>query len=61
VIGNGFTPSRKTKKFFGEVFYTALLGGNSVQSAYRKVQMEMIKNPDYAPQFVWAPFFLWGK
>jgi hypothetical protein len=61
VIVNAVTPLRKTKKFFGEAFYTALLGGSSSQGAFRKVQLEMIKNPEYASPSFWAPFFLWGR
>lgn len=56
-----YTPARKTRKYFGEVFYTALLAGASGQQALRQVQLEMIKNKEYAAPYIWAPFFLWGK
>jgi len=61
VIMNSYVPSRKTKKYFGEVFYTALLGGATCQQAFRKVQQEMMKNPEFSATYIWAPFFLWGK
>ncbi len=61
VIMNCYTPSRKTKKYFGEIFYTTLLAGSTCTSAYHAVQLAMMKNPEYAAPYVWAPFFLWGK
>jgi CHAT domain-containing protein len=61
VIVSPYPPLRKTKKYFGEIFYTSLLGGNTSQQAFRQTQIAMIKNPDYASPHVWAPFFLWGK
>ena len=61
VVMDGYVPSRKTKKYFGEIFYTALLNGETDQGAFRKVQLEMIRNPEYAAACSWAPFFMWGK
>ena len=61
VIFTSTVPSRKAKKFFGEIFYTALLAGSDVRGAYRKAQLEMIRTADYAAPFTWAPFFLWGR
>jgi tetratricopeptide (TPR) repeat protein len=61
VIANESTPARKTKKFFGEIFYTALLAGATTQAAFRQAQLEMIKNPEYSSAYLWAPFALWGK
>ena len=61
VITQAYTPLRKTKKYFGEIFYTALLSGSSSQRAMKQVQVEMIRNPDYSAPHLWAPFFLWGK
>ncbi|MEW6510466.1 MAG: CHAT domain-containing protein [Bacteroidota bacterium] len=54
-------PSRKAKKFFGEVLYTSLLAGANSRTAFQKAQTEMIKSAEYAPPHVWAPFVLWGK
>ncbi|MBM2845355.1 MAG: hypothetical protein HW407_667 [Bacteroidetes bacterium] len=56
-----YAPSRKARKYFGEIFYTALLTGAASQHAFRLTQLEMIKAKEYSPPHVWAPFFLWGK
>jgi CHAT domain-containing protein len=61
IVFTSHTPSRKTKKMFGEHFYTALLSGADTRAAYRKAQLEMIKTPEYAGPHVWAWFTLWGK
>jgi CHAT domain-containing protein/tetratricopeptide (TPR) repeat protein len=61
VVFTSTVPSRKAKKFFGEIMYTALLSGADVRSAYRKAQLEMIRTGDYASPFTWAPFFIWGR
>ena len=61
VVFTSTVPSRKAKKVCGEIFYTALLSGADVRSAYRKAQLEMIRTADYASPFTWAPFFIWGR
>jgi CHAT domain-containing protein len=61
VVFTSMVPSRKAKKFFGEIFYTTLLSGADVRAAYRKAQLEMIRTADYASPFTWAPFFLWRR
>ena len=61
VVFTSTVPSRIAKKFFGEIFYTTLLTGADVRSAYRKAQLEMIRTGEYAAPFRWAPFFLWGR
>ncbi|MCZ6775500.1 MAG: CHAT domain-containing protein, partial [Ignavibacteria bacterium] len=61
VILNAYPPLRKTKKFFGEIFYTSLLAGRTPQAAFRQSQLDMINNPEYSSPHHWAPFFLWGK
>ncbi|MBP1647127.1 MAG: tetratricopeptide [Bacteroidetes bacterium] len=61
VIMDGYPPMRKTKKYFGEVFYTALLSGMPASDAFHRAQIEMIKNPDYRSIHTWGAFFLWGK
>jgi tetratricopeptide (TPR) repeat protein len=60
-IVSGYVPSRKAKKYFGELFYTSLLAGNSSTTAFRQVQAGMIKNPEYSSPYLWGVFFLWGK
>jgi CHAT domain-containing protein len=54
-------PTRKAKKIFGELFYTALLAGMHTRAAFHKAQLDMMAMPEYAAPYVWAPFFLWGK
>jgi tetratricopeptide (TPR) repeat protein len=61
VVCNTYTPSRKLKKYFGEVFYTALLSGATPQQAFRKAQQDMMRNPEFSSPLVWSPFFLWGR
>ena len=61
IITNTYPPARKTKKFFGEIFYTALLGGATPAAAFRQTQLEMIKNREYSSPHLWAPFELWGR
>ncbi len=61
VIANTYSPARKTKKFFGEIFYTALLAGATPAAAFRQTQLEMIKNREYSSPDLWAPFVMWGK
>jgi tetratricopeptide (TPR) repeat protein len=61
VIMSQYPPTRKTRKFFGEVFYTSLLGGADGRWAFRATQLEMIKNREYASIHHWAPYTVWGK
>ena len=61
VIVNGFATTRKAKKYFGEMFYTARLAGQTSQAAFRQAQLAMIKNPEYSSPFHWGGFFLWGQ
>ncbi len=61
VIMDGYPPMRKTKKYFGEVFYTALLSGMPACDAFHRAQIEMIRNPDYRSMHTWGAFFLWGR
>ncbi|MCK5571313.1 MAG: CHAT domain-containing protein, partial [Bacteroidetes bacterium] len=61
VIMTGFVPSRKTKRYFGELFYTGLLSGKTSATAFWQVQLGMMKNPEYSSPHMWGAFFLWGK
>lgn len=60
-ILTSITPSRKAKKFFGEIFYTTLLTGAAPRVAYQSAVLEMIRNRDFTSPHNWAPFFLWGR
>jgi tetratricopeptide (TPR) repeat protein len=61
VIITSLPPARKTKKVFGEFFYTALLSGLGADAAFRETQREMLRSPATASPAFWAPFVLWGK
>jgi len=61
VIVTTHTPSRKAKKVFSELFYTALLGGADVESALRTVQSEMIRNREFSSPLVWGTYRVWGR
>lgn len=61
VVVQSYPPSRKTKKFFGEIFYTATLSGLAPRAAARQTQLEMLRTPEYAAPSIWAPFMVWGK
>jgi tetratricopeptide (TPR) repeat protein len=61
VIMTGFVPSRKAKRYFGELFYTGLLSGKTSATAFWQVQQGMMKNPEYSSPHIWGGFFLWGK
>ncbi len=61
VILHGVTPIRRSKKYMGELFYTALLAGATPETAYRQAMTGMIRTPAYAAPHFWAPFFLWGR
>lgn len=58
---NAYTPSRKLKKIFGEVFYTALLSGATPEQAFRKAQQDLIRTADFSSPLVWGSYFLWGQ
>jgi tetratricopeptide (TPR) repeat protein len=59
VLVNSLPTSRKAKKVFGELFYTALLAGQSADEAYRQALLEMIRNRELAPPLAWVPFTAW--
>jgi tetratricopeptide (TPR) repeat protein len=56
-----YTPSRKLKKIFGEVFYTTLLGGSTPEQAFRKAQQDLIRTAEFSSPLVWGSYFLWGQ
>ncbi len=61
VIVTSYTPHRRSKKYFGETVYTALLRGASTEMAHWAMQKEMIRSRDYGQPHVWAPYMLWGR
>jgi len=60
VVMNSYVPSRKSKKIFGEYFYTALLNGQTGPIAYRTALLGMIRNREFASPGRWGEFFMWG-
>ncbi|MDH4070471.1 MAG: CHAT domain-containing tetratricopeptide repeat protein, partial [Ignavibacteria bacterium] len=60
VIATSAQPRRKTRKMFGELFYTSMLSELNVRTAYRNALTGMIDNEEFAMPEVWAPFYLWG-
>jgi len=60
VAMNGFVPTRKAKKFFGEIFYTELLAGRHPREAAHSAVLAMARNREYASPSVWGAFVVWG-
>jgi tetratricopeptide (TPR) repeat protein len=59
VMANPLPASRKAKKVFGELFYTALLAGQSADEAYRQAILAMIRDKELTAPLGWVPFALW--
>jgi CHAT domain-containing protein len=53
--------TRKAKKVFGEIFYTALQSGANVPTALRTAQNTMAQSRELSAPHFWAPLMLWGK
>jgi CHAT domain-containing protein len=60
VILHNFTPLRRSRKVFGEGFYTALQGGEQPEGAFRQAQLQMAGDARGGLHH-WAAFSLWGK
>lgn len=60
VIATSEQPRRKTRKMFGELFYTSMVEELNVRTAYRRAVTGMIGNEEFGMPEVWAPYFLWG-
>ena len=60
VVMNGFVPTRKAKKFFGEMFYTELLGGTAPREAAHRAVLAMLRTREYSSPSVWGAFVVWG-
>lgn len=42
-------------------FYNHLISGNGITYSLREAKLELIKNPEYAEPYFWAPFILIGN
>jgi CHAT domain-containing protein len=60
VVMNGFVPTRKAKRFFGEMFYTELLAGSHPREAAQRAILAMLRAREYASPSVWGAFVIWG-
>ena len=61
VVFTSWVPTRKGKKYFGELFYTALLAGADVPGAFRKAELGMINAGEYSSPAIWGAFTLWER
>jgi hypothetical protein len=57
---HSFTPLRRSRKTFGEGFYTALLAGAQVDGAFHQAQLQLIGDSRGGIHH-WAAFSLWGR
>lgn len=60
-IINEHPVSRKAKKQFGEMMYTAFPAGTSTPAAFRGAITGMVRGKDSSSPSAWAPFSLWGR
>jgi tetratricopeptide (TPR) repeat protein len=60
VVLHDFTPLRRSRKVFGEGFYTALLSGARADGAFRQAQLQMAGDAR-GGIYHWAAFSLWGR
>ena len=61
VIATMWQGDRKTKKYFGEVFYTNLLGGIPASTAFHTATVTMAKSEEYGRLYRWGLYFRFGK
>lgn len=52
---------RKSKKYFGEIFYTNLMGGTSSATSYHFAMMAMTKNEETSKLYQWGLYYQFGK
>ena len=61
VIGTMWQGDRKSKKYFGEVFYTSLLGSMASDEAYRQAMVKLSGNIEYESARQYGNYFYYGK
>ncbi len=61
VFGSGWQVDRKSKKYFGEGLYTALLGGVSASDAYRHAIESLLKQGEFSALQRWGAYYQYGR
>jgi tetratricopeptide (TPR) repeat protein len=61
VIATMWRGDRKAKRYFGEVFYTNLTAGLSVNDAYRLAILSLLKRNEYSLPHRWGLYYRFGK
>lgn len=61
VIASTWQIDRKVKKYFGEGFYTGLLGGYSASEAYRQAIEKLLKQGEFSLMQRWGAYYQYGK
>ncbi len=51
---------RKSKKYFGEMFYTSLMTGMLPAQAYQRAMSALPKREEFSRQYQWGLFYLFG-
>src|ERR1051325_72196 len=61
IVASEWQVDRKAKKFFGEGFYTALLGGVSMGDAYRHAIEALLKQGEFSLLQRWGAYYRFGR
>lgn len=61
VIATMWQGERKTKKYFGEVFYTTLQSGMFINQAYYQAMVALAKGGEYSQVQRWGLYYLFGR
>jgi CHAT domain-containing protein len=61
VVATMWQGDRKSKKYFGEVFYTNIMTGISANSAYQMAIDAMAKHEDFSKSHHWGLYYYFGK
>jgi tetratricopeptide (TPR) repeat protein len=61
VFGSGWQVDRKSKKYFGEGLYTALLGGVSASDAYKHAIESLLRQGEFSALQRWGAYYQYGR
>jgi tetratricopeptide (TPR) repeat protein len=61
IVASEWQVDRKAKKYFGEGFYTALLGGVSTGDAYRHAVEALLKQGEFSLLQRWGAYYRYGR